>query len=206
MKKWCAFTLAEIMIAMSIVGAVAAMTIPTLAFKRTKHEYSVKLKSFYSRMNNAVIDMIAENGRDMAIPANGDEYNWYINVFDPFIGHKRVDKDNNSIYFADGSKIILGKNFTSDCIDITFDTNGDKVPNTFGRDQYIFAFCFGGRDVRLKYLGDELSFFGVFSHDLKTEGVSRDKLLEVCTNDPKTCGVLIEADGWEYKSDYPIKF
>ena len=71
-KKTLAFTVAEILLAMSIVGVVAAMTIPTLHYNKTKKEYSVKLKNFYSRMQNAVEDMQIDQGsfKDMKKPTN----------------------------------------------------------------------------------------------------------------------------------------
>ena len=40
MKKLFAFTLAEVVLTMSIVGVVAAMTIPKLSYNRMKKEYS----------------------------------------------------------------------------------------------------------------------------------------------------------------------
>ena len=42
MRKLFAFTLAEVMLTMTIVGVVAAMTIPTLHYQRVKKEYSAK--------------------------------------------------------------------------------------------------------------------------------------------------------------------
>ena len=66
-KKALAFTLAEVLITMSIVGVVAALTIPTLHYQKTKKEYSTKLKNFFSKMDNAVLEMQVEKGsfRDM---------------------------------------------------------------------------------------------------------------------------------------------
>lgn len=207
MKKFVAFTLAEIMLAMSIVGAVAAMTIPSLLYKRVKHEYSVKLKNFYSRMNNAVIDMVSENGSiaDMITPAKGREFAWYMNNIDPYLGHKKVNR-KDSIYFADGSSIIFDRD-NEECIDLIYDVNGNKAPNHFGYDRYLFTFCFGDRDNRMKYLGDENLFFGVKNVDeLRQAGIPREKLVDKCMNDPVTCTVLLEVDGWEYLADYPFKF
>ena len=45
MRKILAFTLAEVLLTMTIVGVVAAMTIPTLHYSRVKKEYTAKLKN-----------------------------------------------------------------------------------------------------------------------------------------------------------------
>lgn len=47
---------------MTIVGVVAAMTIPTLHYQKVRREYTVKLKNFYSKMENAVLDMQLDYG------------------------------------------------------------------------------------------------------------------------------------------------
>ena len=72
-KKSLAFTLAEVLLTMTIIGVVAAMTIPTLHYQRVKKEYTTKLKNFYSRMDNAILDMETDYGsfRDLRKPDNG---------------------------------------------------------------------------------------------------------------------------------------
>lgn len=47
------FTLAEVLITLGIIGAVAAMTIPNLIQSYKEKEYTAKLKKFYSVMENA---------------------------------------------------------------------------------------------------------------------------------------------------------
>lgn len=53
MKK-LAFTLAEVLITLGIIGVVAAMTIPTLVTNADKKATATKLKVFYSKINQAV--------------------------------------------------------------------------------------------------------------------------------------------------------
>jgi len=49
-----AFTLAETLITLAIIGVIAAMTVPTLISKYQKHTYVVGLKKAYSQLSNAV--------------------------------------------------------------------------------------------------------------------------------------------------------
>lgn len=55
-----AFTLAEVLITLGIIGVVAAITIPTLISKYQKQEYVTKLKKTYTQTNEVLKLMSAE--------------------------------------------------------------------------------------------------------------------------------------------------
>lgn len=57
-----AFTLAEVLITLAIIGIVAALTIPELMQSYKKKEYSTKLKKFYSTMQQAIQLSTVQNG------------------------------------------------------------------------------------------------------------------------------------------------
>ena len=50
--KKCAFTLAEVLITLGIIGVVAAMTLPTLINMTNKKELEVALKKTYSELRH----------------------------------------------------------------------------------------------------------------------------------------------------------
>lgn len=52
-KKSNAFTLAEVLITMGVIGVVAALTIPTLMSKISEQQNRTALKEFYSLLSNA---------------------------------------------------------------------------------------------------------------------------------------------------------
>ena len=54
MKKTSAFTLAETLITLVIIGVVAAMTLPGLTESYKRKENSVRLKKFYTTMEQAI--------------------------------------------------------------------------------------------------------------------------------------------------------
>ena len=60
MKK-LAFTLAETLIALAIIGVVTAITIPTLQIKHQKEQTVIQLKKAYSDFSNAVVMSSTEN-------------------------------------------------------------------------------------------------------------------------------------------------
>lgn len=76
MKKIQAFTLAEVLITLGIIGVVAAMTIPTLVTNADKKVTATKLKAFYSKINQAVKMSTAYNGEPdgWEYPKNSNNY------------------------------------------------------------------------------------------------------------------------------------
>ena len=77
LKKQAAFTLAEVLITLGIIGVVAAMTMPSLIQKQKEKEYAAKLKKFNSMMSQAVI---------MAINEEGPIENWGLTKYDSDAG------------------------------------------------------------------------------------------------------------------------
>ncbi len=64
--KNCAFTLAEVLITLGIIGVVAAMTIPTLMANVKYHQYSAKFKKTVSTLSNAAKMSQAQYGFDFS--------------------------------------------------------------------------------------------------------------------------------------------
>lgn len=72
MKK--AFTLAEVLITLSIVGAIAFLTIPSAVKNYNNRIYAVSLKKINAQINDAVRSMIMDEHADSAIKNEaGDE-------------------------------------------------------------------------------------------------------------------------------------
>ena len=203
-KKSLAFTLAEVLLTMTIIGVVAAMTIPTLHYQRVKKEYTTKLKNFYSRMDNAILDMETDYGsfRDLRKPDNGKGYDWYMKYIDPYVGHQYV-KDGNKVFYSDGS--LLTTFYSGGCLDVDYDVNGLKGPNREGYDMFRFLFCFT-TDNRKSWFGNDDIFFGSYGSGSVAAGASRDGMISKCQENAMWCTRLLQNDQWEFKSYYPYKF
>ena len=61
-RKFNAFTLAEVLITLTIIGVIAAITIPNLVQSYKKHQVEVGVKEAYSILNNAILMAKAEYG------------------------------------------------------------------------------------------------------------------------------------------------
>lgn len=214
-KKSFAFTLSEVLITMTIVGVVAALTIPTLNYQRIKREYSTKIKNFYSKMENAVLDMEQDYGsiRDLKKPADAASgFEFYMKYLDPYIGHQYVKSDKRTVYFSDGSSFTVEG--IGSCLDAIYDVNGDNGPGnlagtprkrTEGRDQFRFLFCFTD-DQRIYWFGNRHIFFGSYGGAETAASTTRDAMVSKCESNPMWCTRLLQNDNWEFKSDYPFKF
>ena len=62
LKKHCAFTLAEVLITLGIIGVVAAMTMPALITNHQKKQTVVQLKKAYTVLSQALQRSILDNG------------------------------------------------------------------------------------------------------------------------------------------------
>jgi len=125
-NKRAAFTLAEVLITLGIIGVVAAMTMPTLIQKHRKSVVETGLKKFYTTMNQAIQLSVNDNGEtkywefftgsEAYTPeANKQFYNKY---FKKYLKTLKTDiislKGSTSIqeyfgiFFADGSAVAIG--------------------------------------------------------------------------------------------------
>ena len=76
--KCFAFTLAEVLITLVIIGVIAAITVPSLINKTNNQETVSRLKKAYSTMSQATNMIIAENGPATSWVTTKDEvFNLY---------------------------------------------------------------------------------------------------------------------------------
>ena len=200
------FTLAEVLITLVIVGVIAAMTIPNIIYETKKHEYSARLKKFYSTMKQASIRAEADgkswndwaksqphSSRGVAIAsAFQDEYLLpYLSYYKTEIDEKLPDW--RKVYLNDGSYFYNQK---GDCLDFRFDVNGDKLPNLSGRDVFVFVYC--------PTDNTGWTITGTFIPYWQNQ-FNRSTALQNCKNSAAYCSALLMLDGWEFKSDYPYR-
>lgn len=96
-KCSAAFTLAEVLITLGVIGVVAAMTLPSLVNKYKERQYVTALKKAYSVLDNAYRLAIYENG-------GSSEFNYMTSQY--------VKDENNVVYDKNGAanaEILLSK-------------------------------------------------------------------------------------------------
>lgn len=155
-----AFTLAEVLITLGIIGVVAAMTIPVLMQSLETSQYKVAYKKAYNSLTNALMSANASNELISASTTADFDIN-FLTIMSKFKIIKQCisGSDNASCWDSTGEK--YGLSFSagypnasryafidssgmswSRCLStssiIIVDTNGFKQPNQWGKDRFVF--------------------------------------------------------------------
>lgn len=153
--KKSAFTLAEVLITLGIIGIVAAMTLPSVIGNAQKEATAKKVHKFYNTMNNAVQFSIAEHG---------DVENW---MGKP----KRLTYEENLQFF----KTYFGKHIKYNRIDNCYQEGICVYMQAGG--MFIFRYDGMGGDIFYFVNGklEDVSVRNVFAFQFnKVEGMDED--------------------------------
>lgn len=96
-KELRAFTLSEVLLVLSVIGVVAALTIPTLIQKVSNDQYNAGLKKAYSTAFQVYTMLLAENGGDISSVFSGNgTISDSVNVMNSFAAKLNVVKNCGS--------------------------------------------------------------------------------------------------------------
>lgn len=230
-SKRFAFTLAEVLIVMGIIGMVAEMTIPTLTNSLQKNVTVNLLKEDYSIINQVLYQAASNSGGSLASlfvypqTSTSDSYETIVTNFvkTNVIPYVRVIKDcgyttpldctgdleyylNKSpeagaymerymLYLSNGTSLaFIPDNYLGywTGIIIIIDINGNKKPNTFGKD--LFEMRYYGNENKLLFFGN-----GEDRSDMLSDGSNGCNK----SSSGMFCGAVIMYDGWQIAKDYP---
>lgn len=228
-----AFTLAETLITLTIIGVVASITIPTLMIQHQKEQAVVQLKKVFSEFSQA---------STMAKTIYGDYASWdytlsntdfFRTYFYPYITLssqtiKQAKEDNINYYETSGSvetSLLIMRaqgeiiELISGCQIFTYPLAFNGTGSTFNRKCYAVdvngykkpnKF---GRDLFMLCLDSER---GIVPHawndnEASTVKKTREQLKSSssyryqCSKSGRGmwCAALIMKDGWQIKNDYP---
>ena len=169
MIKKFAFTLTEILIAMTIIGIISAITVPSMLSNYQKRASAVQLRKAVTEIASAADLIINEEGKQFLDQTSvfTDEDNGLNNFFtQKFKVIKSCDADSTDCFYSGAYKAInaasaetfecgnrqyLLANSAAVCptlsaganhtsvINIVIDINGPDAPNTGGRDMFVVA-------------------------------------------------------------------
>lgn len=224
-----AFTLAEVLITLGIIGVVAALTLPSLIQSYKKQEASARLKKFSSIFNQMMILAEEENGPSSEWERTGDikdengNLDWNANFseqkrfFEKYFakhikyikiedGTTENDKTTGENVPKNHVTIFFGDGsnahfYNGGAFSFVYDINGIKPPNEGGRDQFVW-------DIWPSTTTDRYSSgrnYGTRRRYSDKDKMSRNQYLEYCKSDNIYCTRLLELDNWEFKKDYPYR-
>ena len=220
LKRNAAFTLAEVLITLGIIGVVAALTMPALINNHLKITTENRVKKFYSTINQAVKMSEAENGSyefwDYPDSDNAEETKAFFNKY--FAKYMNVLKitdksrditDSNGnltgqentivVYLSDGSGFTMR---ASGGIDIIFCPSASKIYNYKKRSREAFMFYFN-KSYTLGAKGY------VEPYTFKWDGTKEDLINDTmygCNKNSKNyayCTKLLQLNNWKITKDYP---
>jgi len=175
------FTLAEILIALGIIGVVAALTIPSMTTGHNKNVWAKSLavaKSNFDRaMTTVIMKELANNLSETEVWQAADED--FIPKLNKVFELKKYEEDyidgidgtsyisrNGIVYFIkkeDNDATDKSGDLTKSVAKVTIDINAKNKPNTVGKDIFYYylgdngiLYPFGGEDVE-KAFGETYS-------------------------------------------------
>ena len=161
MKKMIAFTLTEVLITLSIIGVISALTVPTLVNNYQKKAEVVQIRKIMNDIQSAIDMYITEEGKSKfsATPYYKDNINNLIinklkyvkscaaNTTGCFASEVYMPIDSGdseefkcpgvSYLLANSAAICMVKKATG-IITVNVDVNGQEGPNIGGRDMFEF--------------------------------------------------------------------
>lgn len=216
------FTLAEVLITLGVIGVISAMTIPNLITKYQKITVEVKLKKFYSTINQAARMIIAEHGDLDGIVDYTKEYNYnqnleFVNTYiAPYLKNLQVYPCgfNNAvcILMYDGSAIYI-RNIKG--IDMIWATTHKRLRsesallNKHLRTHEVFIFNFSKvTDLSTNARTSNYVAPYVYDWDGSIDGPKGLKTHPKygCNNtsiNVNFCTKLIQLNSWKIPDDYP---
>lgn len=220
-----AFTLAEVLITLGIIGIVAAITIPPLIANNQKNTTVTRLRGIYSILNQAYSLSVKDNGEKAgwSWPTTGYDQAGTINFVETnFLPYLKINKNcgyNNSsacfstgkkflngsepFYYYGGYQVILNNGVSIDFMlevnlfEIVVDVNGNSGPNLFGKDIFFLA-LYKNNSKPIIFYGQ-----GIAKTTLLTQSTWGCNISVDTAQSGTFCGAVILNDGWQIASDYP---
>ena len=229
-----AFTLAEVLITLGIIGIVAALTLPALIQTNKNLEVEAKLKKFYSIMNQAIMLSELKNGDYNYWPApcgNTTCEEYLAKYYKPYFTTIKLTKFNSyggnnvAYYFNDGTAVVFkaeggkfdifffpnAKNLDPDNFAETNDDGSVASRQGSGISYFTFQTIPPNDESGHTMKRFRNKKFSPYIHDLRCWS-------EACLTDPGNtwachkdaplkgwCTALIFYHGWKIPKDYPFK-
>ena len=234
LSRLAAFTLAEVLITLGIIGVVAALTIPTLMANYRKSVVEKKIYTTYNILQNTVRMSAVDNGD----PLFWNLDNWNSDIFEqyfaPYLNIVKRCKTTNFeeddcdtiVYNINGNSSVTYsyKYILSNGVGIMFRPGG-TIGTTGRRGTFLIDTMSG----KTRVVGKNVFPFNLVVYDdkyyvtsksdyMKSGDFCKDNkntLIRVCKSgvwgDRGTtfgigCTALIECNNWQIPKDYPVKF
>ena len=217
-----AFTLAEVLITLRIIGIVAAMTMPSLIAKHQKKVVETRLAKFYSSINQAVQLAEVQYGdkkywyQDLSgaqfdekgkpIEGSSEAQKWFNKYLAPNLKIVKEEIDSYGrlkIYFSDGTALLQMN--IANTRDWLFYASA-KGKCDFGKCAFNFNFMPNSTNYAWRYNYNKGFEPWKYYWDGNYETLKAGCKNTNTSNETLNCAAIIQYNGWKIPDDYPIKF
>ena len=226
-----AFTMAEVLITLGILGVVIAMTLPGVIEGYQKAETINRLKKAYSVIAQA-IELSEVHNESVKYwnfnQSNADFFNQYLKPHFAKINETTYGKISDKVQYTrpngsventftpfysnalvvstvDGMTFYFSSYINANYKSIVVDLNGYKKPNRFGRDLFMFSISPEYGLVPYGYKGtcDMGNAYDTFDREYLKSARRYGCSKQAGETNGAFCSALIITDGWEIREDYP---
>lgn len=223
-KEKLAFTLAEVLITLGVIGVVAAITIPGLITSYNKKITETRLAKFYSVFNQAIRLSVAENGdvdtwddywdNDGIITGGQENQTGVEKAFDTYLRQymqiaykKRIHYEQDKILYVlpDGGAFTYNVWGTRDITFFPKDAEKCIARNKpIGTCSFMFIFYPISEAESWKYHYNKGIEPYLYDWD-GSEAHLKSGATYSCANSGYYCTAMIKNNGWKIPKDYPLK-
>ena len=208
-----AFTLAEVLITLGIIGVVAALTIPALTANYQKMRTESYLKKFYANMNNALRMAAVEYGDPQNwIPERGEySYNQNLDFLQtyilPYIKYTKYfecnDQNRVCVALTDGTLFSLRIDYNGG--DIGYFINGKFFSTSISDVRTRFFFQINKDNTTSNNPSQPTFIEPYIYHWNGTQEDLKNNSEFGCVKGMRKafCAKLIQLNGWKIPDDYP---
>ena len=224
-----AFTLAEVLITLGVIGVVAALTLPQVIQQYKRVEVETKLKRVYSIMNQAILESENVNGPQEYWECPTSASGFTSKYITPYLNDYMTKTitaygvHNQLIYLNDGSLLIAkyggdceydfffypnSYNFDTNTLN-TQDENGVFTSQRPDCGITFFAFKYAYKSASARKIFHKQRGFEPYKMDLTSidkQSLTSGTFLGCNKNatNKAYCTALIQLNGWKIPKDYPF--
>ena len=231
--KTKAFTLAEVLITLGVIGVVAAMTLPTVISNFKKHTVETRLKNQVSLIQNAIRMAEAKHGSSNEWDVCDDSYECTKSMFEKYLAPelkviKICDHDNFeecwtkpssltgqkgylrpdwnialSAILYNGTSLYLWSGGNGSAVQIWFDIDGPNKGKALIGGD-VFGGLWGINSTNRSLAMYKLAYPNPKDPDYELYSCSKDVSSSQYAG--RYCGYEIQANSWKIPKDYPVRF
>lgn len=210
-NKFFAFTLAELLIAMTVVGVISVLVIPGLIRGLNAKSNMSKLKNTVTYISNAVSKDITESGSDYikntTIYKNPQDFlntQFEHSRGSAFAGEYKSRSGADAFFYIPENSVLLKNGAGVGIINddenknsiIVIDVNGPKTPNMVGVDYYYLYLAWEDDVDNAVHMGDVGSLMDD-EYSQMTKAQLKNACLSASDKDGRACYKLVELSGFD---------